>query len=199
MIDQLLERETQPVAQPWFARKRVRLMPHRFTVVAFAAFLVVNGFVGSSSAFAQEAVETEDTADTTQMVYPNSAPEATDADAGEAVYSDLMSESGSAAGMVVTILGYLVILAGLAVAVWFLFKRGVFRKTFANKEGKLKIAESRMLGNRQYIMVVEYEDNKILLGVGPGKIDYLTSLEGYQNDFPKLEPQLEKASVQELA
>ena len=87
----------------------------------------------------------------------------------------------------------------MAVAAWYLFKRGVLRKPFANKEGKLKVAESRMLGNRQYIMVVEYEDKKILLGVGPGKIDYLTSLDGYRNGFPNLEPQVDKSSVNEIA
>ena len=117
-----------------------------------------------------------DTVEASQVVYPNSS-----------------------SGMVVTILGYLLILGAMGVAAWYLFKRGVFRKPFSNKEGKLNIAESRMLGNRQYIMVVEYEDNKILLGVGPGKIDYLTSLQGYRNDFPKLEPEVSKNSIQEIA
>ncbi len=56
-----------------------------------------------------------------------------------------------------------------------------------------------MLGNRQYLMVVEYEENKVLLGVGPGKIDYLTSLNGYRNEFPSIEPQVESAAVRELA
>jgi len=99
----------------------------------------------------------------------------------------------------VTILGYLIILGGLGVAAWYLFKRGVIRKPFSSSEGKLKVAESRMLGNRQYIMVVEYEEKKILLGVGPGKIDYLTSLDGYRSEFPKIEPELERVSVQEMA
>lgn len=89
---------------------------------------------------------------------------------------------GSAIGMGITILGYLIILVGFLVAAWFLFKRGVFRKSFSKTEGKLNIKESKMLGNRQFLMVVEYEDNKILLGVGPGKIDYLTSLNTYRNE-----------------
>ena len=71
----------------------------------------------------------------------------------------------------------------------------MFRKSFSNKEGKLNIAESRMLGN-QYIMVVEYEDNKILAGCWAGKIDYLTSLQGYRNDFPKLEPEVRKLDTE---
>ncbi len=140
-----------------------------------------------------------DKVEASQVVYPNSSSTENGREADGEVYSGILSEGGSPIGMVVTILGYLLILGAMGVAAWYLFKRGVFRKPFSNKEGKLNIAESRMLGNRQYIMVVEYEDNKILLGVGPGKIDYLTSLQGYRNDFPKLEPEVSKKSIQEIA
>lgn len=141
----------------------------------------------------------DETADQSEVVYPQSIPADVDPESTDNPYADLVSDGASPVGMVVTILGYLVILGGIAIAAWYLFKRGVIRKPFANKEGKLKIAESRMLGNRQYIMVVEYGDNKILLGVGPGKIDYLTSLDGYRNEFPNLEPQIDKKSIQETA
>ena len=140
----------------------------------------------------------EESADEPTVVYPQNAPAEENSDSNSP-YADLVSESSSPAGMIVTIFGYLLILGAMAVAAWYLFKRGVLRKPFANKEGKLKVAESRMLGNRQYIMVVEYEDKKILLGVGPGKIDYLTSLDGYRNGFPNLEPQVDKSSVNEIA
>ena len=140
-----------------------------------------------------------DTVEASQVVYPNSSSSDNGEGAEGEVYSGILSEGGSPIGMFVTILGYLLILGAMGVAAWYLFKRGVFRKPFSNKEGKLNIAESRMLGNRQYIMVVEYEDNKILLGVGPGKIDYLTSLQGYRNDFPKLEPEVSENSIQEIA
>ena len=140
-----------------------------------------------------------DTVEASQVVYPNSSSSENGEGTEGEVYSGILSEGGSPIGMVVTILGYLLILGAMGVAAWYLFKRGVFRKPFSNKEGKLNIAESRMLGNRQYIMVVEYEDNKILLGVGPGKIDYLTSLQGYRNDFPKLEPEVSENSIQEIA
>ena len=145
------------------------------------------------SGFAQD-----ETLDESTVVYPKNAP-AGEIDDSSSPYADLVSEGSSPAGMFVTIFGYLIILGGMAVAAWYLFKRGVLRKPFANKEGKLKVAESRMLGNRQYIMVVAYEDKKILLGVGPGRIDYLTSLDGYRNDFPNLEPQIDKNSIDEIA
>ena len=134
-----------------------------------------------------------------QMVYPSSASDTEGTEGQSELYEDLMPDNGSGVGMAVTILGYLVIIGGMCVAAWYLFKRGVIRKPFSSSEGKLKVAESRMLGNRQYIMVVEYEDKKILLGVGPGKIDYLTSLDGYKSDFPKIEPEVEHVPVRELA
>lgn len=116
-------------------------------------------------------------------------PKGTDAAAasnGAAAMEGLYG-SGSSVGMLVTILGYGIILGGLGFVVWYLFKRGVIRQPFSKTEGKLRVAETRMLGNRQFIMVVEYEDQKILLGVGPGKIDYLTTLQSHGNEFSQLE------------
>lgn len=42
---------------------------------------------------------------------------------------------------------------------------------------KLAIAESRPLGNRQYLVVANYDGRKFLLGVCPGRIDLLSPLE----------------------
>ncbi len=125
-------------------------------------------------------------AEETQVVYPNSDGAEAGQESNAELYKDLMPEGGSGIGMAVTILGYLVILGGMAVAAWYLFKRGVIKKPFSSSEGKLKVAESRMLGNR-------------LLDGGPRKVDYLTSLDGYGDGFPKIEPELGRVSVQELA
>jgi flagellar protein FliO/FliZ len=42
---------------------------------------------------------------------------------------------------------------------------------------KLQIDETRSLGSRQYLVVASYEGRKLLLGVCPGKIDLLTTLD----------------------
>lgn len=42
---------------------------------------------------------------------------------------------------------------------------------------QLSIAETKSLGNRQFLVVACYEDKKFLLGVCPGRIDLLTPLE----------------------
>lgn len=42
---------------------------------------------------------------------------------------------------------------------------------------KLAIAETRSLGNRQYLIVATYEGQKFLLGVCPGNISLLTAFD----------------------
>ena len=51
---------------------------------------------------------------------------------------------------------------------------------------KLNISETRGLGTRQFLVVAEYENRKVLLGVCPGRIDYLCSLSAAEPEFPKL-------------
>jgi len=72
--------------------------------------------------------------------------------------------------------GYGVVLAVLGVGVFFALKRGSWRKVMKRSEGRLQVRETRMLGNRQFLMVVEYEDSRLLVGVSPGRIELLTPL-----------------------
>lgn len=50
---------------------------------------------------------------------------------------------------------------------------------------KLQIDETRPLGNRQYLVVADYEGKKFLLGVTPGRIQMLTALESNSADERK--------------
>ena len=43
---------------------------------------------------------------------------------------------------------------------------------------KLAVVESRGLGNRQYLVVADYDGQKFLLGVCPGRIEMLSKLDG---------------------
>ena len=58
------------------------------------------------------------------------------------------------------------------------FTRFGFGARLAQGRGdrKLLISETRSLGNRQFLIVAEYENRKMLLGVCPGRIDYLSTL-----------------------
>jgi flagellar protein FliO/FliZ len=40
----------------------------------------------------------------------------------------------------------------------------------------LKIEETKPLGNRQFLVVASYEGQKFLLGVVPGRVDFLSAL-----------------------
>lgn len=83
---------------------------------------------------------------------------------------------------------------GLMLAVigggFFLLRNGVaiFQPKLKG-ERKLDISETRMLGNRQFLVVAQYEERKVLLGVCPGRIDYLCSLGGGEPEFPKIAPE----------
>lgn len=74
---------------------------------------------------------------------------------------------------------YVAVLGLLVGGAWLLIKRGTLPRPFAKSEGRLKVLETKMLGNRQFLMVVEYEDAKMLLGVCQGRVDYLTPLAGH--------------------
>lgn len=49
------------------------------------------------------------------------------------------------------------------------------------RDGRLNICETRMLGNKQFLVVVEYGSRKVLLGVGPGMINHLCFLDNPSN------------------
>lgn len=75
-------------------------------------------------------------------------------------------------------LGYLTLFAALAGAGIYFVKFGLpLARKNAAMDRKLQILETRPLGNRQYLLVVGYEDSRMLLGVTPGKIDYLCPLD----------------------
>ena len=60
---------------------------------------------------------------------------------------------------------------------WMLWRQRRSPKGFSGGQGrKLSVAETRSLGNRQYLVVADYEGRKFLLGVCPGRIDLLSSL-----------------------
>lgn len=130
-----------------------------------------------------------------EVIDPSGSQIVEPSEESSAAMQGLFSGESASSGALITIIGYAVILGAVGVVVWYLFKSGFMRKSFAKGEGKLKVSETRMLGNRQFISVVEYGSQKILIGVGPGKIDYLTTLQNSNGDFPELEvsesPQLQ--------
>lgn len=113
------------------------------------------------------------------MIFPRSAAESAAADeaaTGPATFAP--GPSPAMPGLLPTF-GYLLTFAGLIGGAWMLLRRGRLGRAFGKSEGRLQVLETKVLGNRQFLVVVEYDDARLLLGVGPGRIDYLTPLAGH--------------------
>ena len=85
-------------------------------------------------------------------------------------------EDGTSTGMVWAVYLFLLMLAAL-IGLWVYSRRGglTLKKTALSNE--LKIRETKALGNRQFLLVVEYGEQKMLIGVAPGVINHLCYLE----------------------
>jgi flagellar protein FliO/FliZ len=111
-------------------------------------------FAGAAAAVAEETV-----------LYPR-----TSAPAG-------VSAPGRSTGSNATLL--LLALAAAAAGGWLLWRQRRSPQGLMSREArKLAVSETRSLGNRQYLVVADYDGRKFLLGVCPGRIDLLSSLDG---------------------
>lgn len=81
--------------------------------------------------------------------------------------------------------GMLILFAG---GFW-LLRNGLPAMQRNKGERKLNISETRGLGGRQFLVVAEYGNRKMLLGVCPGRIDYLCTLSAPEPEFPKIAPE----------
>ena len=67
----------------------------------------------------------------------------------------------------------LIVLGGL----WLYFRKSGFSLKTMATASQLRIRETKALGNRQFLVVVEYGEQRMLLGVAPGMINHLCYLE----------------------
>jgi flagellar protein FliO/FliZ len=87
---------------------------------------------------------------------------------------------GVSGGGTVSLLGYVLTIVVLGAAgVTVLLRGGFFGVSWgaAKTVRKLRIEESRTVGNRQHLVVVEYDGRRVLVGISPGRIDYLCGLD----------------------
>jgi flagellar protein FliO/FliZ len=99
-----------------------------------------------------------------EVVYPRSAA---------TLEAPAASRSGGNVNLITGLLG----LACAAGAGWFYWRNRALNGNGAGRLArKLSIAETRPLGNRQHLLVADYDGKKYLLGVCPGRIDLLTPL-----------------------
>ncbi len=72
-----------------------------------------------------------------------------------------------------TVVGALILAAG---GVWFLLRSRAAKANAGTSPASLKVEETKPLGNRQFLVVASYEGQKFLLGVVPGRVDFLSAL-----------------------
>jgi flagellar protein FliO/FliZ len=88
----------------------------------------------------------------------------------------MYEDKGSGTGLVWAVyLFFLMVIVLLGLWVYNCKGGLAFKRIGASNE--LKIRETKPLGNRQFLVVVEYGSQKMLLGVAPGVINHLCYLE----------------------
>jgi flagellar protein FliO/FliZ len=71
----------------------------------------------------------------------------------------------------------IVALGAAAAGGWLLWRQRRAPAGLNGRDGRrLSVVESRGLGNRQYLVVADYDGRKFLLGVCPGRIELLSPL-----------------------
>jgi flagellar biogenesis protein FliO len=78
--------------------------------------------------------------------------------------------------MWVRVLAFLGVLASCAYFITYYNRKKQFR-AFSENKGKIIIADTCPLGNRQYLVVAQYGNEKHLIGVHPTAISHLSKLE----------------------
>lgn len=93
---------------------------------------------------------------------------------------DLISTGLKTAGMLCIVLGMLIL-------VLYLMKRFIFRKREAKGDLAIKTLASLYLSTKERVEVIEIAGERIVLGVAPGSINYITRLKGSKILNPSLD------------
>ncbi len=114
--------------------------------------------------FISVGVFAEEKAAESDLIYPRTA-----------ATPDLPAAAGKADRSKNTIL--LLAAAAAGIGGWLLWRQRKSPSGAGGQARKLAIAESRSLGNRQFLVVADYDGKKFLLGVCPGRIEMLAPLD----------------------
>jgi flagellar protein FliO/FliZ len=75
-------------------------------------------------------------------------------------------------------IGMLLIVLGLLVLVAYIFKKLAIMKQGRKGDAHIRVMSSLHLGAKERISIIEIEREKIVLGITPGNITFLTKLSG---------------------
>lgn len=89
--------------------------------------------------------------------------------------------------LVYRVIFYLLFLALCFVLVRFVSRKKGFSLSRENSSSSLEVRESKIIGSKQYIAIVECSEKKVLLGVTPSNITYLCEIENVRNQSDETE------------
>lgn len=91
--------------------------------------------------------------------------------------NDSFYERGSSDNHMVWSVYLFLFMVAVILGLWVYSRKGGLSLNRLSSSNDLKIRETKPLGNRQFLIVVEYGEQKMLLGVAPGVINHLCYLE----------------------
>ena len=77
------------------------------------------------------------------------------------------------------------------------YNRGRKIRSTLSGEGKIIVADTCSLGNKQFLVVAQYGTEKYLIGVSPSSISYLSRLSSDNNDFQQKLNEVESMDKEE--
>lgn len=116
----------------------------------------------------------QDKVDKPEVYYPATREEI--AAGGDSDVGGIRLPEPSITTLISQVFVFLVVLAGGAFLLRNYARRGKLTLKPNKSDQGLLVSETKPLGNKQFLVVVEYGPQKILLGVGPGMINHLCYL-----------------------
>jgi flagellar biogenesis protein FliO len=108
------------------------------------------------------------------------------------------SERWTGGGSLGLVFVTLVLFLGLGLGAWYLNRSGgAIRRS---QTQNLKVLETRPLGGRQFLMVMAYDEERFLLSVCPGRVEYLCALPSVESEGEavQLSSEVEKGAFSEI-
>jgi len=147
---------------------RTRLFRLQLLVLIGLFLITSGGFTFADESLAESDIDRA----TVEMVEADEGKVLKPRDLSDTIYSGEKKDS-SLMWSVILFLFMVMVIAGF----WVYSKWGGNGLRKLAHSNELKIRETKALGNRQFLVVVEYGEQRMLLGVAPGMINHLCYLE----------------------
>lgn len=133
--------------------------------IVVGCFFTVLLFVGTFSWSQEIEVNETEATEETQLLQPKP-------------FDDALFEKRDTGDSLMWAIFLFVLMVAVLAGLWIWSKKKGLSIGGVQGTSHLNICETKPLGNRQFLVVVQYGEQKMLLGVAPGMINHLCYLEG---------------------